>query len=60
MEKKWRKFRRKITLREKLFLAGEITERELADSVQSMIAHISKTDTLAARQKFFANSNFLG
>ncbi len=56
---KWRKFRLKIRLRQKDFLAGNINEKELADSVQSMIAHICKADTLAVRQKFFANSLLL-
>lgn len=56
---KWRRFRRKVLAREKAYLADEITETQLADSVRSMIAAISKADTLAARQKFFANSSLL-
>jgi RNA-directed DNA polymerase len=53
--KKWRGFRRKVFAKEMAFSAGEISEMQIADSVRSMIAHISKADTLAARRKFFAN-----
>jgi hypothetical protein len=56
---KWRKFRRKVFAKENAYLTGEITETQMADSVRSMIAHISKADTLAARRKFFANSALL-
>jgi RNA-directed DNA polymerase len=57
---KWRRFRRKVFIRERAFLSGEMDEIDLRESVRSMIAHISKTDTLAARQKLFANSLALG
>jgi hypothetical protein len=41
-----------IELEEKANL-GEITEAELANRVQSMIAHISKYNTFKTRQKIF-------
>ena len=39
----------------KVVLDGDITEMQLADSAKSIIAHISKADTLSAGRKFFAN-----
>ncbi len=54
--RKWRRFRQKIETLEKDFFAGEIKEDELANRAQSMIAHISKADSLQARRKFFAKS----
>lgn len=49
---KWRRFRCKVIAKEKAYRANLITETQLADSVRSMIAHISKADTLSARRKF--------
>ena len=52
----WRGFQRRVKLCEKDFRHGKIKESRLAESVQSMIAHISKADALQVRRKFFTAS----
>jgi retron-type reverse transcriptase len=58
--RKWARFRREVRKREAAFLAGAMSEAELAQSVSSMIGHLIHADTLAARRKFFAESMSLG
>jgi retron-type reverse transcriptase len=54
--KKWKRFRKRVQNKEKDFIEGLIDEQELNNSIQSMVAHIAKADTLEARRKFFSNS----
>jgi hypothetical protein len=45
------RFRRKLRERESWFQDGLISERQLTDSVNSMLAHVSHADSLALRRK---------
>ena len=53
---KWVRFMRKVRQREGEYIRGDITERQLAQSVDSMIGHIIHVNTLMARKKFFESS----
>ncbi|MFZ1807250.1 MAG: hypothetical protein WAU36_08515 [Cyclobacteriaceae bacterium] len=46
----------KIKKKEKLYLKGQITERNLIQSVSSIVAHVSHVNSLAARRKIFEKS----
>ena len=50
----WKRFRKKLGLREWEFRRGLIGEDDLASSVLSMTAHLKRADTGALRKKFFA------
>ncbi len=58
--KKWARFKRKVRHLESAYLEGEISESEMALRVSSMVSHVSRADTLAARKKFFELSLRLG
>lgn len=47
------RFRRKVKSLENAYLNGALEEERLADSVRSMIAHISHADTYRFRREFF-------
>ena len=47
------RFRRKVVRMERDCLAGKMGERDLADSVRSVIAHVSQGNTLNLRKRFF-------
>ncbi len=46
----------KIKRKEKLYLKGLITERDLVQSVSSVVAHVSHVNSLAVRRKIFETS----
>ncbi len=46
----------KLKRKEKLYLKGRITERELVQSVGSIVAHVSHVNSLAVRRKIFEQS----
>lgn len=52
--------RRRVRARERAYLAGEIDDRLLSASVDSMIAHMAHADTLSVRRQFFSGSMGLG
>ena len=58
--KKWTRFKLKVRGLELSYLAGGISEDELALRVSSMVAHVLHADTLAARRKVFEVSLRLG
>jgi len=50
------RMRRKIRLKEALFLKGKISERSLTQSIQSIVGHVSHVNSLGARRKIFEES----
>ncbi len=46
----------KIKRKEKLYLKGLITERDLTQSVSSIVAHVSHVNSLAVRRRIFEQS----
>lgn len=52
--------RRRVRARERAYLAGEIDDRLLSTSVNSMIAHMAHADTLSVRRQLFSDSMGLG
>jgi RNA-directed DNA polymerase len=50
------RMRRKIRRKEELFLKGEISEKELIQSVGSISAHVSHVNSLAIRREIFVES----
>jgi hypothetical protein len=48
------RFRRRVKMLENEYLTGNLSERELACSLNSMAGHIQHANTLAARQAVFA------
>ncbi len=58
--KKWARFKRKVRRFELAYLEGRMSENDLEARVSSMVAHLSHSDTLAARRKFFELSLRLG
>jgi len=55
-----KRFRHKTRERERQYHRGEITESFLADSMRSMVAHVSHANTYMMRKGFFSNSLNLG
>ena len=53
---KWVRFKRRVRRLEEKYSAGQISEGELADRVQSMISHIQHADTYMARKTYFSES----
>jgi retron-type reverse transcriptase len=54
------RFRCRVRARERAYLAGEIDDRLLSASVNSMIAHMAHADTLSVRRQLFSDSMGLG
>jgi hypothetical protein len=54
--RKWAGLKREIRAREMQYACGMIDEENLAQSVASMIGHMSHADTLEARRTLFAES----
>ena len=53
---KWRRFRRRMLRLEAAFVAGILSEAELAQRVTSMIGHVAHADVVEARRRFFEPS----
>lgn len=51
--KGWTRFKRAVRTREQDFLRGDIDERALVQSVQSLLGHVQHANTLHLRQRFF-------
>jgi len=58
--RKWQRFKRKVRAIEAAYLAGEISEDEMAIRLTSMVSHVAHADTLMARRKLFEVSLRLG
>ena len=50
----WTRFKRKVRAREQAYAKGDIDERALVQSVQSLLGHVQHADTLHLRQHFFS------
>ena len=50
------RMRRKIRRKERLFLKGKITERDLVQSIGSFVAHVAHVNSLAERRNIFSKS----
>ena len=58
--KKCRRLRKRVRSCEESFLRGEMQQEDLAQTVQSMIAHVSHADSLQLRRQIFLLSSQLG
>lgn len=47
---------KKVKNKEKLYLKGVITEADLAQSVNAIVAHVSHVNSLVVRRKIFEKS----
>ena len=53
----WRRFRRKLELREAEYLSGDIDEGALASSACSLLGHVRSGDTRNLRCGYFRRRN---
>ena len=49
----WARFKRSVRAREQAYMKGDIDEKALVQSVQSLLGHVQHADTLRLRQRFF-------